>query len=459
MQRAAKYPQHLAKYVAARLRCGGEPCPTESVLQRLFETMYFASLRTDEGRPCRVHVNYIDSQQASEASGSLSGSPWISVRFDRPFPFEVHTLTKLAEAADPSVSSLAVYANADNKLYVWGMIDQELRYSEYAALDWPTSPHRPGLFQVAIHGVGSIAVYKDYSLICSLEQNTLVQQYHDVLWYGPIHTMLRSHVLDGWERRVEMPDGTEQDADAPIADELLTRWLNSLCRILLHIQQYRHGGGLLIVPRTTGQDVNVKYRLRYDRLPRALASLVSRHQRAHGLLSKIDGLYLDPRGVLPCRLHEDLIGERKRVESHRRELLGCIRFIASLSRVDGFVMLDRDLIVHGFGVELRSDSPVNKVFLAGDSHANPRLMRTASLEEFGTRHRAMMRHCYEKTGSIGFVVSQDGEVRAMTRIGDRLIMWENINVQLAFRAENRMAPPHFLSLAGSTTPLTIVRAG
>jgi hypothetical protein len=459
MKRAAKYPQHLAKYVAARLRGSGEPCPPESVLQRLFETMYFASLRTDEGRPCRVHVNYIDNQQSSESVHASHGDRWACVRFDRPFPLDVPTLTKLAEAADPAVSSLAVFADAENKLFVWGMIDQELRYPEYAALDWPTSPHRPGLFQVGIHGVGSIAVYKDYSLICSLEQNTLVQQYHDVLWYGPIHTMLRSHVLDGWERRVELPEGGEPDADAPIADELLTRWLNSLCRILLHVQQYRHGGGLLIVPRTTGQDVNVKYRLRYDRLPRALASLVSKHQRAHGLMTKIHGQYRDPRGLSPCQLHEDLASQRKQVESHRNELLGCIRFIASLSRVDGFVMLDRDLVVHGFGVELRTDSPLGKVFLAGDSHANPRLMRTATLDEFGTRHRAMMRHCFEKSGTIGFVVSQDGEVRAMTRIGDRLIMWENINVQLAFRAENRMAPPHFLSLPTDVAPLTVFRAG
>ncbi len=223
MQRAAKYPQHLAKYVAARLRSSGEPCPSDSVLQRLFETMYFASLRTDEGRPCRVSVNYIDSQMPADVTGAQSADRWACARFDRPLPFDVRTLIKLADAADPSVSSLAVFSNAENKLLVWGMMDQELRYPEYAALDWPSSPRRPGLFQVAIHGVGSIAVYKDYSLICSLEQNTLVQQYHDVLWYGPIHTMLRSHVLEGWERRIEVPEGVEPEADAPVADELLTR--------------------------------------------------------------------------------------------------------------------------------------------------------------------------------------------------------------------------------------------
>lgn len=458
MQRAAKYPQHLAKYVAARLRCGGEPCPTETTLQRLFETMYFASLRTDEGRPCRLIVNYIDKQAAEETA---TADRWTCARFDRPLPFDVRTLTKLADAADPSVSSLAVFSNADGKLFVWGMIDQEVRYPDYTVMDWPASSKRPGLFQVAIQGVGSVAVYKDYSLICSLEQNSLVQQYHDVLWFGPIHTMLQNHALENRERPADGTSPTDASAAGP-SDEYMTRWLNSLCRILLYVQQYRHGGGLLIVPRPTGKGMNVKYRLRYDRLPRALASLVGRQQRAHELLQWITKYYRDPRGVLPCRLHDELIAERKRAEAHRNELLGCIRFIASLSRVDGFVMLDRDLVAHGFGVELRTDSQLLKVFLAGDSHANPRLMRTAYLEEFGTRHRAMMRHCFETTGTIGFVVSQDGEVRAMTRIGDRLIMWENINVQLAFRTESRLAPPHYLSrpaLAALAAPSRIERAG
>jgi hypothetical protein len=46
----------------------------------------------------------------------------------------------------------------------------------------------------------------------------------------------------------------------------------------------------------------------------------------------------------------------------------------------------------------------------------------------------MMRYCYDKPGSLGLVVSQDGDIRAMTRIEDMLVLWENIDVQLAYRA-------------------------
>ena len=46
-----------------------------------------------------------------------------------------------------------------------------------------------------------------------------------------------------------------------------------------------------------------------------------------------------------------------------------------------------------------------------------------------------MRYCFEIPGTRGFVISQDGDVRAVTRIRGKLVFWENVNVQLAFRAE------------------------
>jgi hypothetical protein len=43
----------------------------------------------------------------------------------------------------------------------------------------------------------------------------------------------------------------------------------------------------------------------------------------------------------------------------------------------------------------------------------------------------MMRICFRRAGSAGFVVSQDGDVRAMTRVDDRLIVWEDVKLRLA----------------------------
>jgi hypothetical protein len=148
-----------------------------------------------------------------------------------------------------------------------------------------------------------------------------------------------------------------------------------------------------------------------------------------------------PDDVLPYKVHFDAVAYQRKLDQHKREALGCVRFIAALSRVDGFVLLDKSLVVRGFGVETRAHGDLGEIFIAGDPAATTRLLRPSSLSQFGTRHRAMMRYCYEHPGALGFVVSQDGDVRATMKVGNRLILWENINVQLAFKAENRQAPP------------------
>jgi hypothetical protein len=212
------------------------------------------------------------------------------------------------------------------------------------------------------------------------------------------------------------------------------------------VQQYRHGGGLLIATRVSFDSVHVKYRITYDRLIHALIGLVRAQIRRVRTASLVRGASIDqlkrgkPLGLDDLRLlHFEL-------EQRKSEVLGCSRFIAALSCVDGVVLLDKHLTVHGFGVELRNDNDLESVFMAGDAEAGPARLREVDLAQFGTRHRALMRYCHQNPGALAFAVSQDGDIQAMTRIDERLILWENIDVQLAFKADNgslddRVAPP------------------
>jgi hypothetical protein len=152
--------------------------------------------------------------------------------------------------------------------------------------------------------------------------------------------------------------------------------------------------------------------------------------------------------MLPREYHFDAVTHQEKLEERKSEQLGCIRFIASLSRVDGFVLMDKSLVVHGFGVETRAYSELADIYIAANPQATLRLLRQVPLSQFGTRHRAMMRYCYEHEGALGFVISQDGDIRATMQLGGRLVLWENINVQLAFRTENRAAITNFEPITG-----------
>jgi len=101
-----------------------------------------------------------------------------------------------------------------------------------------------------------------------------------------------------------------------------------------------------------------------------------------------------------------------------------------LTRVDGLLLFNPKLELQGFGVEITVSDEPGSVFLAGNRSATARKLTRIEYNHYGTRHRSMMRYCSRIIGSVGFVVSQDGDVRAMTQVRGELVMWENIKLQL-----------------------------
>lgn len=441
VEKPTHYPFDLARLVATHLEKTLGRALDEAVLVRLFETLYFASLRTDEGRQTLCTVNFVDGEDpAGGESPSTVANRWMAFPFAHPLPLDVRTLTKLARAADPEAASLNVFADSSGELYVWGMVDQEPRQGDQIVLAAGCDVHRPGLFQATISGSGSICVYRNGTLLGSLAQDVLVEANYDVLWSGPVHALLADHLrayVDEAHPQLAVECGSP--SPAWLERELLLRWLNSLSRILVNVQQYHHGGGLVIVPRVDFDHSNVKYRIRYDRLSSAVVGLV----RAHLLRTQSTAALMETaKAEAGGNLYAALSAARKvhfELEQRKEESLGCLRWIAALSCVDGVVLLDKRLAVHGFGVELRVDSNLDEVFMAGDAEATPSRLRRVEMSQFGTRHRAMMRYCFERPAALGFAISQDGGIQAMMRIDDQLIVWENINVALAMNAEELSA--------------------
>ena len=110
----------------------------------------------------------ITSIPAAPTAASAATSPadrWHAIPFAAPMPLDVRTLSKLARAADPEVSSLNVYADADGELFIWAMVDQEPRHGDRITLETDVAGQRPGLFQAAITGTGDLTVYHNAVLL------------------------------------------------------------------------------------------------------------------------------------------------------------------------------------------------------------------------------------------------------------------------------------------------------
>ncbi len=450
-----RYPWDLATAVAPRLATLSTRAPGVEQLGLLFEAMYFASLRTEEGRPVTCTLCWLDPdgplpsvpgaprpriQRTARAAPADDGpgralapcDGWSVVRFAQPIPLSIATLIKLSAAADPACAALAAYPDAGGRTVVWGLIDQVEREGARAGA-------RPGLFEATLDAPAHLVVTAGGRPVASLIHGQLTRRFHDVFRQGPIERTL-APFLDRFAGRVRAAVGREAfEAGDGLEAGLRGLWLGTLGRILTAVQAYRHGGALLLAPRLDAAGLQVKYGLRYARLEHALVRLAAtRVARAHARDRMWRGYLLEAEDGqdVPAELH---IEERKSSSAEAQcvsEVAGCVRFVASLTRVDGLVALDGDLAVHGFGAEITAQGEPGRVLVAHDALA--RNVEAIDPTHFGTRHRSMMRYCALQPGSVGLVVSQDGAIRVMTSVGDRLLLWEQVEL---VEAEDAPAPP------------------
>jgi hypothetical protein len=232
--------------------------------------------------------------------------------------------------------------------------------------------------------------------------------------------------------------GTHRQSGCDLYDErghwdasLEATWISVICRILIGIHKYQHGGAVLISDVSSG--LKPKYSLNYPRLADALfrASVLSIENTSHSDL--IHEKYLDKEAdEIPAGLYLDEVVSGNQLTDTKNELTGCVRFLASLSRVDGLIWLDSRLELKAFGVEISVPEDPGQLFLA----QNPGGTRTIKLNpnDYGMRHRSMLRYCAANPNSVGFVVSQDGNARAVTASGNGVLLWDNVRIQSFLQA-------------------------
>lgn len=435
------YPADLAREVRRRLKEGpgergaaprassGAHGPSTAVLSQLFEILHFASMRTEEGNPVTCSVTYMDPTVPDQGPRKNSRpGRWSVTHLGSRMPLTVANLVKLSAAADPRACSLAVHSDDAGNLFCWGMIDQELQQT-FSVHEGEKPADRPGLFQATVAPT-HITVYRRSHLLASLVHGQLTYRFHDVFTEGRVARTIDSYI-GAFGERVRAAVGREvYDGGEKRTEGIRRLWVTTLCRILLAIQAYEKGGALLLVAKAEKTGLNVKYEIAYRRLGAALERLaVTRIKGSHARDRIWTGYLLDDEsGDLPGDLYlEEGLATSEEAAS-LSEIAGCIRFIASLSRADGLVLMEGDLEVKGFGAEITTPEEPKIVLAAGDAAGAQELCRPVDFAHYGLRHRSMMRYCDRTPGSVGFVVSQDGTIRALTRDGERLVLWDNIQL-------------------------------
>jgi hypothetical protein len=429
-----KFPEDLASHVHSQLVTRKERPPSVKVLTSAFETLYFASLKREEDQPISCRLAFIDRKRPDPfPPENIPAERWQCFPLADDLALNVSNLVKLSTAVDPWGSTLAVDADSKGKLRIWGLIDQSVHYSTFVMKEASSGPQMPGIFQAVIEGTGEIAAYKEYLLLGSLKQDILVEGQQRVFQSGPVHSKLMRSIKI-FQQRVRKKVGDDVYNERGHWDASLEySWISALCRILIGIHRYQHGGAVLISDVSSG--LKPKYSVAYGRLADALfrESVLSIENTSYD--DVINWKYLEKEAdEIPVGLYLDEVVTRNELRDTESEVTGCVRFLASLSRVDGLIWLDTSLQLKAFGVEIAIKGDPDKgdpdsVFLA----QNPRGTKTkkANPKDYGMRHRSMLRYCNAHPRSVGFVVSQGGSVRAVTRGEKGVFLWDDVWIKFS----------------------------
>ncbi|WP_124561720.1 putative sensor domain DACNV-containing protein [Pedobacter sp. KBW01] len=398
-------------------------------LEHFFKTLYYASMRTEEGQLIQVSVTFFDPE-TEDLIGDEDDSQdhWSYTSFEEPLEFNEKTLVKLSKAADPWSSSIAVYFNEKGELLIYGLIDQALHSQRFVNHESETQPKHAGLFQASIQGIGIIAATDGYKMIGVLRQDSLARQFNDVWKYGQISELIEEksgtfvNIIGSFIAK-RYPGLEIED----YMDFIHDVWRDSLSRILIQIRKYNHGGALLITSKTDGLVIN--YPMQYIRLRGAILRFI----RTSISLRQVEKQISMSRDYIERELFDELRSLETKKQQVNNELKGAIRFIASQSCVDGLIVMKDNLSTFGFGAVIDKIDPPEFIHQARGSKFSTTDPKRP--KNFGTRHRSMMTYCSRHPGSIGIVISQDGELRVMSQFDDKLVVWDNVKIQKYLRSK------------------------
>jgi hypothetical protein len=354
---AATLARHLVAFAES-----ARPLPSDDDLARLVEVMFYASLQEEEAR--RTEFNVAWSPGAQDCAAALVMTP--------PVRASPKSLAKLAPATQREATSIAVRREGDD-LVAWALLQRN------AAAESPLTLRAlaPGVLRVDYLGVPR-ALYArgEISLLGGAQQAK-----------SPARRLTSTFAQ--WAADADPEVGVDVRAAA-------------VTRIAARALEHGHGGMILLVPA----DVSAPLGVRAHYAVGAGADVLARRYA-----DVTRGIAVEDR---LARLRESRArGVDGRVNVRDQAQIAfdeAIELVAQLTAIDNAVLLDTDLNVRGFGVQVIEAEAPQRLF----EHASPYStdVHVDDLSTFkGTRHPAGVIFCMrQEREAAAIIVSQDGRL-------------------------------------------------
>lgn len=344
-----------------------QPIPCAADLAKLIEVAFFASLHQEEGQ--NVLFNLAWQPSSLDCTALIAITPALHV--------SAGNLAKLAPATQREATSIAVRRAGDD-LVAWALLQRNAASTPPLTI-WALAP---GVLRVDSAGIPR-ALYArgEYWLLGGAYQVK-----------SPARAL--TQIFPQWRT----------DADPNVGIDLRAAVVT---RIAIRALEHGHGGMILLVPATLDEPEGVRIHYEVGEGRDVLA------QRYAQILHEV------PREQRLARL----TGSRERAPDGRLHVRDevqiafaeAIDFVARLTSVDNALLLDTDLRVRGFGVQvIEAQAPQTKF-----THTSPYSddVHVDDLSTFkGTRHPAGVIFCMRQfTEAAAIIASQDRRLSLATK--------------------------------------------
>ncbi len=404
--------------------------PSDNVLEAFLDIAFHASFLTEEGRRPGFRVALIEPRGAPIGPGHrYFQNQDRQIVFNPDRPYAIAEINRLSPAADVIRTIIGVWDRGTRgtpDLRIWGLLDVGENWHRFTRHETSGGRTPPRALTITSLNAGELSISIAGWVLCTLREGCISFPTSNALWEGPLNDFLASAQKDLYLAVIRDLGATRWDEEGDDDDYPQRAYLFFLERVLAQVREKRHGGTLLIIPdhlshndtRITDR-VRVKYSCNYDYAWELLMRNLIHHNRYYDLHFKL----WDRKTRLAVdtfKEHHLLDSEGQKIEE---ALADVSRMIATLSAVDGAVLMTDRFRVVGFGAEVIAISPSLRMV----SIYSGGVKKEVSIESFGTRHRSAFRFCSSLEDCAAFIVSQDGGVKAVKRVGADVFLWPDIN--------------------------------
>jgi DisA bacterial checkpoint controller nucleotide-binding len=395
------------------------------MLEDLLSMCYQVSLLREEERPLRFRLILCEPDRFAPEPGPPTG--FHRLLFSEERRCTEHELYRLAPALDFYRSLIGVRLDEGSEGRIWGLVHSGPRWLQVVHGGRNTYQPLPAVLVVRVTGPGRLAVCKGLVTLATLHGGQLHSSLVDVSDSQWLPESVATVLAELWalytaaRARAHTPWALLEPSFPRILGLQVVRRIISLMRTS------HHGGMIIFLPPELAHSVlsanpymTIKYPL-LDEEPRQrvwtlIVGIMNTLAAAYGQRVEVGRAvgwaeYMASNDVTLARLDE--------------ALFEAAHLIASLSGVDGAIVLTKRYEILGFGAEiLENHDHVMTVARALDAEGEHTEMELS--EGVGTRHRSAYRLCRALPGADVTVVSQDGTVRFVKWRKGVVTYWEQV---------------------------------